>query len=62
MPENGARYMFHINQVGENQIQIQNNYQINQTIYSGVDYPYLKKFNEMIVAKEAEQIVLKKIN
>ncbi len=62
LPENEAKYIFSINKMGENSIQFTNRYQINKTIFSGMEYPNLRKFNEIIVAKEAELVVLKKIN
>ncbi len=61
LPDNKARYVFSVTKIGEKTIQLTNQYQINQTIFSGMEYPDLRKFNELIVAKEAEQIVLKKV-
>jgi len=58
---NGAKYVFMTMAQG-NVIQFTNQYLINQTIFPGIEYPDLKKFNEMIVTKEAEQIVIKKMN
>ncbi len=62
LPENKARYIFSVKKIGDKTLQLTNIYQINQTIFSGNEYLDLRKFNELIVAKEAEQIVLKKAN
>ncbi len=60
LPNSAAKYIFSIDSQGQT-IQLVNNYRIYQTIFSGTEYAALKKFNEMIVSKEAEQVVIKKI-
>lgn len=60
LPNTAAKYIFSIDSQGQT-IQLVNNYHINQTIFPGTEYAALKKFNEMIVTKEAEQVVIKKI-
>ncbi|WP_066633035.1 DUF3857 domain-containing protein [Labilibacter marinus] len=60
LPNNSAKYIFVTATQGRT-IQLTNQYMINQTIFPGNEYPDLRKFNEMIVTKEAEQVVLKKI-
>lgn len=61
LPENGGKYVYMVKVVGSS-LQFNCQFAINQTIFSSVDYPDLRKFYELIVAKEAEQIVLKKNN
>jgi hypothetical protein len=59
MPENGARYIYNIAHSG-NQITITSMFHINKSLFSQLEYPYLREFYNQIVAKQAEQIVLKK--
>jgi transglutaminase-like putative cysteine protease len=58
LPENEGRYIYNINSTG-NTIRLSIELTINQTIYPSTNYAEIKKFYEMMVAKEAEQIVLK---
>ncbi|SMO34973.1 Transglutaminase-like superfamily protein [Saccharicrinis carchari] len=60
LPNNAGKYVFVTATQGRT-IQLTNQYHINQTIFPGTEYATLKKFNEMIVGKEAEQVVIKKI-
>lgn len=59
MPESGARYVYNIVQNG-NQIMLTRRFHINKSLFTQVEYPYLREFYNQIVAKESEQIVLKK--
>lgn len=59
MPENGARYIYNITQNG-NQILLTCMFHINKSLFTQLEYPYLREFYNQIVAKESEQIVLKK--
>lgn len=59
MPENGARYIYNTSHSG-NQITITSMFHINKSLFSQLEYPYLREFYNQIVAKQAEQIVLKK--
>ena len=59
MPENGARYIYSIAQNG-NQIMLTSMFHINKSLFTQLEYPYLREFYNQIVAKESEQIVLKK--
>lgn len=59
MPENGARYIYSIVQNG-NQITLTSMFHINKSMFTQLEYPYLREFYNQIVAKNAEQIVLKK--
>lgn len=60
MPENGAKYKYLIS-TNKNQIQITIQFDINKRQFLPDDYQYLKEFYNLIIAKEKEQIVLKKI-
>ena len=59
LPGNAARYLYNVAQTG-NQINITSSFQINRTLFAQTDYPNLREFYNQVVAKEAEQIVLKK--
>lgn len=59
LPQNGGRYLYNISRAG-NIINLTSIFQINRSIFSQVDYPNLREFYNQIVAKQAEQIVLKK--
>lgn len=59
LPENGGKYIYSISLSG-NMIMFSSNLQVNNSLYSQTEYPNLREFYSMIVAKQAEQIVLKK--
>jgi hypothetical protein len=59
LPGNAARFMYNAT-VNGNNVQITSNFQINRNIFTQVDYPNLREFYNQVVAKQAEQIVLKK--
>jgi hypothetical protein len=59
MPENGARYIYNIAHSG-NQITVTSMFHINKSLFSQLEYPFLREFYNQIVAKQAEQIVLKR--
>jgi hypothetical protein len=59
LPGNAARFMYNVSLTGNN-LQITSNFQINRNIFTQVDYPNLREFYNQVVAKQAEQIVLKK--
>lgn len=54
-----AKYLYNVVQVG-NSITISSNLAINQSLFTQEEYPNLREFYNQIVAKQAEQIVLKK--
>lgn len=60
LPNNAAQYRFDINQMG-NSVTVTLSRKINKPIFSSKNYPHLKSFFKMIVDKESEKIVLKKI-
>jgi hypothetical protein len=60
LPENGARFMYNINVIGGTTVNITSVLSINRAIYDQFEYPNLREFYNQMVAKHAEQIVLKK--
>ncbi len=59
LPENSAKYVFNAVVVGD-VINITSHLQINKSLFVQDEYPNLREFYARIVAKQAEQIVLKK--
>jgi hypothetical protein len=59
LPENAARYTFNVTQNG-NIINITSNLQINRNIFYQEEYLHLREFYNQVLAKQAEQIVIKK--
>lgn len=59
MPENAARYTYSVAQNG-NIISLTSMFHINKSLFTQLEYPYLREFYNQVVAKQAEQIVLKK--
>jgi hypothetical protein len=59
LPDNSARYVYNLVQAG-NSISLTSNLQINNSLFSQEEYPHLREFYTQLVAKQAEQIVLKK--
>ncbi|MBX2913658.1 MAG: DUF3857 domain-containing protein [Cyclobacteriaceae bacterium] len=60
LPENGARFFYNISQTGD-VINLTCIVSINRTLFAQTEYSILREFYSQIVAKEAEQIVLKKL-
>lgn len=59
LPENAARYIYNVMQSG-NQITVTSMFHINRSLFTQLEYPNLREFYNQVVAKQAEQIVLKK--
>jgi hypothetical protein len=59
LPNNAGRYLYDITQMG-NYLNVTRNFLINQALFIQDEYPALREFYRQVVAKEAEQIVLKK--
>jgi hypothetical protein len=59
LPENAAKFMYNVGQNG-NTINITSQFLINKNIFVQTEYPDLKEFYNQVVAKQTEQIVLKK--
>jgi hypothetical protein len=60
LPDNGGKFSYVIMNEGKN-INLTCELSINQTLFPAPNYPELKKFYEIVVAKMAEQVVLKKV-
>ena len=60
LPNKAGSYKYIFNQQGS-EIQVVSLYKINKSLFAQTEYQSLKQFHDMIVAKHAEQIVLKKI-
>lgn len=58
LPGNAARYTYSVTQSGKI-INVVSNFQVNRSIFSQTEYPDLREFYNQVVAKQAEQIVLK---
>jgi hypothetical protein len=59
LPGNAGRYSYSLTQQG-NIINVVSNFQINKSLFAQNEYPYLKEMYNQVIAKQAEQIVLKK--
>jgi hypothetical protein len=59
LPGNAARYIYNVQATG-NVITITSMLSINQPLFTQMEYPNLREFYNQVVAKQAEQIVLKK--
>lgn len=60
LPENTARYVFNTTVNGD-MITVTSMLFINKAIYTQLEYPNLREFYNQVVAKQAEQIILKKL-
>ncbi len=59
LPGNAAKYAYSLVRSG-NGISLTSNLQINNSLFTQEEYPNLREFYAQVVAKQAEQIVLKK--
>jgi hypothetical protein len=59
LPENAAKYSYNVSQTG-NTLNITSSLNINKSLFTQLEYPNLREFYNLMVAKQAEQIVLKK--
>ncbi len=59
LPGNAGKYVYSVAQIN-NTLNVTTNFQINQTLFSQEQYLDLREFYNQVVAKQAEQIVLKK--
>ena len=60
MPNNGGRFMYQAVVTPDNQLQVVSKIILLKTLYFADDYPVLRELFSQIVAKHAEQIVLKR--
>lgn len=61
LPNNAGKYVYSIQQMG-NIINVTSMLSINQPLFTQDAYPNLREFYNLVVAKQAEQIVLKRKN
>lgn len=61
LPNDGGKYQFMVSKQDEKNIQIVSRMSVDQTYFKPLEYPAIKSFFDMIVEKQGEQIVLKKI-
>jgi hypothetical protein len=59
LPESGGKYVYNVTAVG-NTINVVSQFIINKSSFSTEQYPHLREFYTQVVAKQNEQIVLKK--
>jgi hypothetical protein len=59
LADNAGKYTYSVTQSG-NVLNVISNFQINKSIFAQTEYPYLREFYNQVVAKQAEQIVIKK--
>jgi hypothetical protein len=59
MPGNAAKYLYNVARLG-NAVIITSTFQINKNIFLQMEYSNLREFYNQVVAKQAQQIVLKK--
>ncbi len=60
LPEKGGRFNFQVKKTDETHIQLVSKVDIKQLYFTQEEYPGVKKFVDLIVEKQGEQIVLKK--
>jgi hypothetical protein len=58
LPNNGGRFLYNVQTTG-NTINITSLLKISRSLFTSDDYPALREFYNIVVAKQAEQIVLK---
>ncbi len=59
IPEHGAVFTYQVMSLG-NQMQVMSDFRINEAVFKPEMYAYLRAFMDQVVAKQNEQIVLKK--
>jgi len=59
LPENAAKFTYNVSQIADH-INVTSSFQVNKTLFIQSEYPLLREFYNQVVAKQAEQIVLKK--
>jgi transglutaminase-like putative cysteine protease len=61
LPENSGKFLYNVNVIGST-ITITSLLSLNKSMYVQTEYPYLREFYNHVLAKQSEQIVLKKKN
>jgi Domain of Unknown Function with PDB structure (DUF3857) len=59
LPNNGGKFIYNSTQAG-NIINVTSVFQINKGLFGQDEYPIIKEFYNQVIAKQAEQIVIKK--
>ncbi|WPP50436.1 DUF3857 and transglutaminase domain-containing protein [Catalinimonas niigatensis] len=59
LPDNGGKFIYQTKQIGH-MIQVVNKLEIHKSRFDAQEYPYLREFYNQIVAKQSEQLVLRK--
>jgi hypothetical protein len=59
LPGNAGKYSYNVTQMG-NTLNVVSMLQINKSLFLQDEYPHLREFYSQMIAKQAEQIVLKK--
>ncbi|UOQ55124.1 DUF3857 domain-containing protein [Hymenobacter cellulosivorans] len=60
LPDNGGRFSYTIADNGQGTLQIASRMSLRKPVYMAEEYAYLREFYTRMLAKQAEQIVLKK--
>jgi hypothetical protein len=60
LPDNGGRFLFQAQPAADGTIQIMSRLNLSRAVYSAEEYVSLREFYRLVVAKQAEQLVLKK--
>lgn len=59
LPNNAGKYQYSVSQVGD-MISVISSFQINKVLFAQEEYPVLREFYNQVIAKQAEQIVIRK--
>jgi hypothetical protein len=60
LPNNRGRFIYQTALLPDNQLQVVSRFSLRQPIYSADEYPALRELFNLVVAKHAEQVVLKR--
>ncbi|MBC6697747.1 DUF3857 domain-containing protein [Hymenobacter sp. BT190] len=60
LPDNGGRFLYQAQPAADGTVQIMSRLNLNRAVYSAAEYEGLREFYRLVVAKQAEQFVLKK--
>lgn len=60
LPDQAANYLYDVSVAG-NMLTLRSSLKINKTLFSGSEYPALRNFYDLVVKKQAEQVVLKRM-
>ncbi|UOQ74370.1 DUF3857 domain-containing protein [Hymenobacter cellulosilyticus] len=60
LPDNGGRFSYTVMDNGQGTVQIASRMSLRKPVYMAEEYAYLREFYNRMLAKQAEQIVLKK--